>query len=49
MEKGQYLDKVVVNGKEYSGDLSEYSEGRGTPPISNPVIPVFSSGITCES
>ena len=26
-------DKVVINGKEYSDDLSEYSEGRGNPNI----------------
>ena len=65
-------DIAIVNGKEYSNDLLEYSESRGNPhltviseyglyrifakcnlpkcePISNPLIPVFSSGITCES
>ena len=26
-------DKAVINGKEYSDDLSEYSEGRGNPNI----------------
>ena len=26
-------DVAVINGKEYSADLAEYSEGRGNPNI----------------
>lgn len=29
----RYKDMAVINGKEYSADLAEYSEGRGNPNI----------------